>query len=152
MILEPIYIDEDKSKEIYSSEDCQLILKLWDDHYPKVGYNFPWVGYFVKRDDRIVGACGFIGPPTENRVEIGYGTFKEFEGQGIATYACKELISIARNTIPDIIVTAKTAPENNASTKILQRNGFVYSEIVQDHEIGDAWEWILMDRILYAIQ
>jgi RimJ/RimL family protein N-acetyltransferase len=147
LILEPINIDEDKSKEIYSSEDCQLILKLWDDHYPKVGYKLPWVGYFVKRDDRIVGACGFIGPPSDNRVEVGYGTFKEFEGQGIATFACKEMISIARRTIPDIIITAKTAPENNASTKILQRYGFVYSGIVQDHEIGDAWEWILEENM-----
>ena len=127
LILEPININEDKSKEIYSSEDCQLILKLWDEHYPKVGYNFPWVGYFVKRYDQIVGACGFIGPPINNRVEVGYGIFKEFEGQGIATLACRELISIARNTIPNIIITAKTEPKNNASTKILQRNRFVYS-------------------------
>lgn len=42
-----------------------------------------------------------------------------------------------------ITVIAKTAPEKNASTKILERNGFVFSTIVQDHEIGDAWEWVL---------
>jgi ribosomal-protein-alanine N-acetyltransferase len=146
LILEPINTDEDKSKEIYSSEDCQLILKMYEDYYPKIGYNFPLVGYFVKRDEQIVGACGFIGPPVNNRVEIGYGTFKEFEGQGIAGFACKQLISIAKNTISNVIITAKTAPESNASTKILQRNGFVYSGIVQDHDIGDAWEWILKEN------
>jgi RimJ/RimL family protein N-acetyltransferase len=141
-----INLNEDISKEIYSSEECQFVLKLWEEHYPKVGYNFPWIGYFVERDSQIVGGCGFIGPPINNRVEVGYGTFKKFEGQGIATFACKQLISVARNTIPDIIITAKTAPENNASTKILQRIGFVYSGIVQDHEIGDAWEWILKEN------
>jgi RimJ/RimL family protein N-acetyltransferase len=98
------------------------------------------------RDNQIVGVCGIIGPPINNRVEVAYGTFKEFEGQGIATLACKKLISIAKNSEVNLIITAKTAPETNASTKILQRNGFVFSGIVQDHEIGDAWEWILEEN------
>lgn len=146
LTLLPISINEDKSKEIYSSEDCQVILKMYEDYYPRIGYNFPWVGYFVMRDNQIVGACGFIGPPINNRVEVGYGTFKEFEGQGIATLACRKLISIAKNSADNLIITAKTAPEYNASTKILLRNGFVFSGIVQDHEIGDAWEWILEEN------
>jgi [ribosomal protein S5]-alanine N-acetyltransferase len=145
LTLAPISINEDKSNKIYSSDDCQLILKTYEDYYPKVGYLFPWVGYFVKLENQIVGACGFVGPPINNRVEIAYGTFKEFEGQGIASFSCKQLISIAKKANPHLIITAKTAPENNASTRILKRNGFVYTGIVQDHEIGDAWEWILKE-------
>ena len=56
-------------------------------------------------------------------------------------FSCKELLSIAQQSDPKIITTAKTAPEYNASTKILQKNGFTFTEIVQDHEIGDAWLW-----------
>lgn len=37
--------------------------------------------------------------------------------------------------------------DHDASTRILKRNGFVYSGIVKDHEIGDAWEWILNDNM-----
>ena len=143
LTLLPIRLNEDKSQEIYASDECQEILKMFDSHYPEVGYLFPWIGYFIQRDDRIVGGCGFISPPVNNRVEIGYGTFKEFEGEGIASFGCVELISIAKNTLPGVVVTAKTAPEINASVTILKRNGFVYTGIVQDHEIGDAWEWIL---------
>jgi len=33
-------------------------------------------------------------------------------------------------------------PEHSASTKVLVKNGFAFQEIVQDHEIGDAWLWI----------
>jgi len=139
----PIEINTDRSLEIYSTDECQSNLKLWEEQYPKVGYVFPWIGYFIKRGSQLVGGCGFISPPIDNRVEIGYGTFKEFEGQGIATFACQQLVIIARSTKSDIIITAKTAPEHNASSKILQRNGFIYSGMVQDHEIGDAWEWIL---------
>ena len=58
-------------------------------------------------------------------------------------FACKTLVEISQETDPTIIVTAKTKPEHNASTKILANNGFSFREIVQDHEIGDAWFWVL---------
>ncbi|MGZ4090731.1 MAG: GNAT family N-acetyltransferase [Bacteroidia bacterium] len=80
--LEPIPINEDKSKAIYSSDDCQTLLKMWEDYYPVIGFNLPWVGYFVKRDDKIVGCCAFTGVPKDKCVEVSYWTFKEFEGQG----------------------------------------------------------------------
>jgi ribosomal-protein-alanine N-acetyltransferase len=142
--LAPIEINEDKFKSEYASDDCQNLLKMWKDYYPIIGFNFPWVGYFVLQDDKIVGCCAFTGKPNEeNRVEISYWTFKSSEGKGIASWACGKLVSVAYDTDENIIVTAKTAPEKNASTKVLQRNGFIFSGIVQDHEIGDAWEWIL---------
>ena len=143
LTLQAIKLVEDRSKEDYSSEDCQTLLSMWEEYYPRIGYHPPWVGYFIKLDNQIVGTCGFTGPPINNRVEVSYWTFKEFEGRGIATVACKQLISIARAHDPELIITAKTAPENNASTTILERCGFVFTRVVQDHEIGDAWEWVL---------
>jgi RimJ/RimL family protein N-acetyltransferase len=90
-----------------------------------------------------VGAAGFNGRPENNVVEISYYTFKEYEGKGYAALACKELIRIANYQNPGLIICAKTAPEENASTRILRKNGFIYRKIVQDHEIGDAWLWEL---------
>ena len=143
MKLRPIILQEDKSIEEYTSPDCQQLLSMYDDFYPKIGFKLPWVGYFVFNNNQVVGTGGFIGQPKYGKVEIAYWTFKEFEGQGVATFACKELIAISKNADPTIIITAKTAPEYNVSTKILQNNGFTFSEIVQDDEIGDAWLWIL---------
>jgi len=143
MELKAIGLNIDKSNEIYSSDDCQLLLKSYDEYYFKIGFNLPWVGYFVVRDNQIVGSCGFTGQPKEGKVEIAYWTFKEFEGNRIASFACNELISITQKSDPSILITAKTAPEENASTKILRKSGFTFSEIVQDEEIGDAWLWIL---------
>ena len=142
--LEPIDLNEDFSKERYTSDDCQNLINAWRDYYPQIGFHFPWVGYFITVDDQIVGSCAFTGKPVNNSVEVSYWTFKEHEGKGIATWACQELIAIARKMEPNIRITAKTAPEKNASTTILERNGFVYSGVVQDHEIGEAWEWRLV--------
>ena len=134
--------NEDKSNELYISENCQELIQMMDEFYPKVGFNIPWVGYFLLLNNQVVGTAGFTGQPVDNTVEISYWTFKEWEGQGIASMACKELIAIAQKTNPSVTITAKTLPEQNASTKILQNNNFKFVEIVQDHEIGDAWLWV----------
>ena len=142
MELQVIDLVVDKSNNIFDSEDCQLVLKSYEEYYPKIGFHLPWVGYFVVRQNQIIGSCGFTGRPVNGEVEIAYWTFKKFEGQGIATFSCKQLISIAQQANPTVKITAKTAPEINASTKILQNSGFEFSGVVQDEEIGDAWLWI----------
>ena len=141
MELKIININEDRTNEIYSSTDCQQVITSMEEYYPKIGFNKPWVGYFVFKNNQVVGTGGFIGQPKDGIVEIAYWTFKKFEGQGIASFTCKALILISQNTDSTITITAKTAPEHNASTKILQKNNFEFTKIVQDEEIGDAWLW-----------
>lgn len=142
MELKVIELHEDKTGEIFDTPDCQQLLTVYEDFYPQIGFNPPWVGYFVIRENTVVGCGGFVGQPQDGKVEIAYWTFTEFEGQGVASFACRELVSIAHRTDPNVTITAKTKPEHNASTKILEKNGFAFKEIVQDHEIGDAWLWV----------
>ena len=136
-------LSENKKDEIFDSPECQKLLEIYDEFYPNNRFNPPWVGYLVIKENKIVGSCGFTGKPIDGKVEIAYWTFKEYEGLGIASFACKELISIAKKENPRITLTAKTAPLVNASTRILEKNGFTFSRIVQDEEIGDAWLWTL---------
>ncbi len=143
MHLEPLLIDEDSTKEIFANADCQGIFESYPAYYHKVGYNPPWIGYWVFRDGNIVGVGGFISKPIDGKVEIAYGTYKQYEGQGVASFACGQLIAIAKKTDATVIVTAKTVPEKNASVKILQNHGFEYTGVVQDDGIGDAWHWVL---------
>ena len=146
MTIKPLLIDEDKSKDIYANEYCQELFKSYPGYYYKTGYNPPWIGYLVFLENIVVGVGGFTGQPKNGRVEIAYGTFKEYEGRGVASFICQQLISISKTTDPTVIITAKTAPENNGSVKILKRNGFEFTGIVQDEGIGDAWEWILKNN------
>lgn len=133
--------NENRSDPLFASADCQNLIGIYETFYPEVGFEPPWVSYLIVRDGQAVGSCGFVGAPRNGQAEIAYWTFKEFEGQGVASFACRELLKIAFEAGQDVSLTAKTAPEENASTKVLRKNGFVFSEIVQDHEIGDAWLW-----------
>lgn len=141
--LQIIPAEENPSGPLFQDKDAKQLLDIYKEYYPKIGFELPWVGYMIMKDTTVVGSCGFTGAPKNGQVELAYWTFGEFEGQGIASFACYQLITIAQEKDPSIVITAKTAPEKNASTRILEKNGFQFKEIVQDHEIGDAWFWEL---------
>jgi RimJ/RimL family protein N-acetyltransferase len=143
LTFEPILIDEDPTKDVFANAYCQEIFKSYPAYYFKVGYHLPWIGYWVMREGKVVGVGGFVSQPQNGQVEIAYGTNKECEGQGVASFTCKTLISIAQENAPTATITAKTEPRQNASTTVLKRNGFKYSGVVKDDGIGDAWLWIL---------
>ena len=141
MQLSPIPLEPDSSNPMYQNENCQALITIYDEYYPKNGYQPPWTGYFIVKDNEVVGSCGFTKAPVDGVVEIAYWTFPENEGQGIGTFACGELIRLATETDPTVKITAKTAPDENASVSILKKYQFSNTGIVQDDEIGDAWMW-----------
>lgn len=111
--------------------------------YRRSGFHPPWVAYLVIDKGRCVGTCAFKGAPRENRVEIAYFTFPQYEGQGLATQMAEALVDIARAQIPGITVTAQTLREENASTHILAKLGFQRVGTVENEEAGLVWEWHL---------
>jgi [ribosomal protein S5]-alanine N-acetyltransferase len=141
MNLSPIPLEPDSSNPLYQSENCQALICIYDEYYPQNGYEPPWTGYFIIKDNEVVGSCGFTKAPVDGVVEIAYWTFPEYEGQGIASFACGELIRMANEADPTVKVIAKTAPDENPSVTILKKYHFSQVGIVQDEEIGDAWLW-----------
>jgi [ribosomal protein S5]-alanine N-acetyltransferase len=109
--------------------------------YQRVGFVPPWASYVAVDAGRAVGGGAFVGPPRDNRVEIAYFTLKELEGLRYASRTATELVAIARNADPGIVITAFTLRESNASTRILQRLGFRLFGDAQDSDAGDVWEW-----------
>lgn len=111
--------------------------------YGNLGFVAPWLGYFALADDLIIGTCGFKGPPKDNRVEIAYFTFPEYEGRGHATAMARALIQIAREADADVRIAAQTLPAESASTTILRKLGFTLAGAVIHPEDGEVWEWQL---------
>jgi RimJ/RimL family protein N-acetyltransferase len=83
----------------------------------------------------------FVDRPRDGEVEIAYGVFSPNEGRGIATEMAPRLIARAFCENEVSAVTANTAPEHGASTRILQKLGFVRDGVIQDADIGEAWRW-----------
>ena len=105
----------------------------------------PWIHGFsmVHRDnDVVVGMAGFKGPPgADGMVEIAYGVAPEHQGKGYATEAAQALAAYAFASGRVRVVRAHTAPESNASTRVLTKCGFRHTGEVIDPEDGLVWQW-----------
>jgi ribosomal-protein-alanine N-acetyltransferase len=118
--------------------------KATAEHYGRAGFHPPWIGYIALDGDVAVGGGAFVAAPENNRVEIAYFTLPEHQFLGYATRTAGALIAIARDLRPTLEIYAKTAPERGPSTAILTRLGFRNIGTDVDHEIGEAWAWLLV--------
>jgi len=79
----------------------------------------------VRRDDElVVGEIGFIGPPKEGAVMIGYAIVPEARRQGYASEAIGAVSNWALAQPGVAEVQAQTLPDNEASIRALLRAGF----------------------------
>ncbi len=126
------------------------VLPLWLQTVRADPTLLPWTayGYFDRATGRLVGGGGFKGRPTQaGEVEIGYGLAPEVRGRGLAVEAATALVRWAQAQ-PDVqLVTAHTLAENNPSTGVLQRIGFVRTAELVDPDDGPVWRWELADRL-----
>ena len=111
--------------------------------YDSVGFQRPWICFFAELEGRVVGTCGFKGPPGDGKVEIAYFTFPGEESRGIATSMALLLIEASRCADPGLRITAQTLVDRNASHRILEKLGFRVADRLHDPEDGDVLEWEL---------
>ena len=90
--------------------------------------------HFVVRleDQLVIGEIGFVGPPQNAAVTIGYAIVPAARGQGYATEALSVLLDWARQQSGLTCVLADTTRSNLASQRLLERVGL--------HRIGEDGE------------
>jgi RimJ/RimL family protein N-acetyltransferase len=83
----------------------------------------------VRREDgRVIGDAGFVGPPADGGVAIGYEIVPSARGQGYATEVIRALAEWALGQTGVGEVRAETLPDNEPSIRALLRAGFVEVE------------------------
>jgi len=101
-----------------------------------------WFGYLVVEGEtrQMVGTCSLKGPPVEGAVEIAYFTFPGFEGRGIGSEMARFLVARAFTLRDVTLVTAHTAAERNASTRILEKVGMRFAGEAEEDGVP-VWRW-----------
>jgi RimJ/RimL family protein N-acetyltransferase len=102
-----------------------------------------WSGHFFisAHHGAIVGNGGFVGPPADGEVEIGYEIAPEFRNQGFATSAARELLCKAFGDSSVRSVVAHTLAERNASNAVLTKLGMAFDAELPNEEVGKVWRW-----------
>lgn len=143
----PIDIEQIKNNQFVNNSECTPVVEAMQTYYKRIGFNKPWIGYFASIDGKeLVGVAGYKGKPKDGKIEIAYGTFKGYEGQGIGTKICKQLVCLAQQSDPTVRIMARTFQDGHLSMAILRKNGFQCMGIVWDEEDGDVFEWELPEN------
>lgn len=86
----------------------------------------PWSMWFIMlREPRmLIGTCGFKGPPTNGRVDVGYSIVGPHQRRGYATEATRALVEFAFADARVDRVVAETLAELTPSIGVLEKLGF----------------------------
>jgi ribosomal-protein-alanine N-acetyltransferase len=90
---------------------------------------------------QVIGNAGFKGPPVDGMAEVAYAIVPGWQGTGCATAALGKLIAFAFADGRVRELRAHTLPEDNASTRVLAKNGFAKTGEVIDPDDGLVWRW-----------
>lgn len=97
--------------------------------------------YIVETTNRhIVGSCGFKHAPRDGMVEIGYGISPDCRKQGAATSAVQALLQLAFAGGATQVM-AQVNPDNLASTRVVQKLGFVNTGSYADEAQETLVRW-----------
>jgi GNAT superfamily N-acetyltransferase len=94
---------------------------------PRKNYLFSTLWTLIDKEDNVmVGDLCFKGEPNEEgEVEIGYGTYAQFQNKGYMTEALGAMINWAFSHEHVNAILAETHISNLSSQKIIMKNGFV---------------------------
>jgi RimJ/RimL family protein N-acetyltransferase len=98
-----------------------------------------WFGWYVLNQSDgvnlpvLVGSCGFMGPPRNGDVNIGYSVLPQFQRRGFATEAVGGLVQWALEKPAVNRIVAETEWANPASVRVLTKLGFTPAGPTKDH-------------------
>ncbi len=100
-------------------------------------FYFSTIWTAIHKEKRVlVGDICFKGKPDGmGRVELGYGTYHDFQQQGYMSEMVRAMSAWAFTQPKVRVVLAETREDNKASQKVLTNNGFVHFET----KLGMKW-------------
>ena len=102
----------------------QTILPNVADTTKNYLYSTLWTA-ISKAENKMIGDLCIVGEPNaDGEIEIGYGTYDEFQGKGFMTEIVSGIIEWTKTQSSVKSIIAMTDKTNAASFKVLQKNNF----------------------------
>lgn len=126
----------------YTEKDALLFIEM-------VSRNNPITEFAIDVNGLAIGAAGIIIKDDVYRLngEVGYWIGQEYWGKGIVTTVVKELTRIAFTEFNLFRVYAEVFETNIASTRVLEKNGYIKEATLQKAIIKDGE---LLNLLIYS--
>ena len=113
------------------------------DNITKGKAQLQWWSYLpvLKKENMLVGSCGYKGHPKNGMVEIGYEVAEAYRGKGLATEIAAALTRFAFQQEGVNKVQAHTLAMENESGTVLKKCGMKLAEEIEDPDDGKLWRW-----------
>jgi len=96
------------------------------------------VWLMIERDtNTVVGDVGFLGPPDDGLLEIGFSVLPGYRRRGYASEAARAMVAWALREPGVRGVVARCDADNEASIGVIQRVGFVRTD-----EVDGQIQWV----------
>lgn len=103
----------------------QTILPNVADKSRNYLYSTLWTA-ISKTENKMVGDLCIVGEPnTDGEIEIGYGTYDEFQNKGFMSEIVSGIIIWSKTQPLVKAIIASTEKTNTASFKVLEKNNFI---------------------------
>lgn len=109
----------------------------------------PVQNFAILYKDHVAGSIGITLKEDIYRktIEIGYFIGEAFWGKGIATQAVAHLLNYIGHHFDVVRVSAEVFEHNNASMKVLEKNGFHLEcirkkAVVKNNQVMDDYVWV----------
>lgn len=103
----------------------------------------------IKGDSRLIGIIGHYRiKPEHYRAEIGYMVLPEYHGKGLATEAVKVVVKYGFEVMKLHSIEAVIDPDNLASARVLEKNGFVKEAHLKENEFFNGQ---FLDSVIYSL-
>ena len=100
-------------------------------------------------DNKLIGFIGHYSIKWENfRSEIGYMLSPKYKGRGIVTEAVRLIVDYGFNQMNMHSIEAIIDPENTASAKVLEKNGFIKEGHLKENAFYGGK---FIDSVIYSL-
>lgn len=89
----------------------------------------------LKSEDAFVGGVGLTLDKPNNRAELGYWIAEPYWNQGIASEAVGAILKFGFESLHLNKIIAVYIPTNNASGKVMIKNGMIKEAELKDHDV-----------------
>ena len=131
----------DRLPNPYIEKDAEEWLKMVNDNDEITG-----IYRAIVCDGKLIGSISV--EKKDDDAEIGYMFLNEYTNKGIATEAVKQVCTIAFKILSLEQITANVFPQNIASIRVLQKNGFKYKGAIPNAVIKDG---NVYDLLIYVL-
>lgn len=103
------------------AEAARMLDRIEQDY--QAGQLLHWA-IVLAATDELVGTCGFYRGFANETGEIGYVLLPAHRGRGLMSEAVRAMCAFGFETLQLRRIVADTGPDNEASQRVLRRNGF----------------------------